>query len=170
MKVLGIITGILMGILGVYAMCVPVRTFMGIGWALGFVLLMNGVEMIVMGFTQKKKQVGQIVIGVLESLAGCFLLFSGIQRVLTDVMVAYIVGIAVLVYGIYLIVAGVQKLKEEKGSSILKIVGGVFGVIIGILSVAHPIVTMISVGYLIAAALIMQGINLIILMTSIEKK
>lgn len=170
MKVVGIITGVLMGILGVYAMFVPVRTFLGIGWALGLVLLMNGIEMVIVGAGQKKKQAGQIVMGILAAVAGCILLFSGVQRVLTDVMIAYIVGFAVLIYGIYLIIIGAQKVKEKKGQSILKIVCGVLAVIIGGMSIAHPVVTMISVGYLIAAALIMQGINLVVLMMSIEKK
>lgn len=159
-----------MGILGVYAMCVPVRTFLGIGWLLGALVLVNGIELLIMGFSGKKKSIGQIILGALEAIGGIILLFSGIQRVLTDVMVAYLIGFFIIIYGVYQIVSACKKYKDAKGSSILNIICGVLSVIVGTLSVGHPIMTMVSVGYLIAIALIFRGIDMIVLAVTFGKK
>lgn len=170
MKIVGIITGVLMSILGVYAMCVPIRTFLGIGWLLGALLLVNGIEMIVLEFGKAKKNVWQIVLGVLGIIAGMILLFNGMQRALTDVMVVYTVGIFIIFYGVFHIIAACKKYKEAKGSSIFKIVCGVLSVIAGVLSIGHPLLTMISVGYLIAITLIFQGVDMVILALAFGRK
>lgn len=162
MKIIGIIMGVLTTILGGYAMCVPVRTFLGIGWLLGVIMLVSGVEMLILGFNKRKKDVGQILLGVLEVIAGGFLLFSGIQRALTDILVAYIIGAFIVFYGVFQIVSACKKYKEAKGNSIFKIILGVLSVIAGVLALSHPLMTMVSVGYLIAASLIFQGINTIV--------
>lgn len=168
-KVIGIVAGVLTSILGIYAMCVPMRTFLGIGWALGFLFLLNGVEMIIVAFSDKKKDIWRCILGILAAIIGLVLLFSGVQRVLTDVMAAYLVGICILAYGIYQIIAGCRNFKEKKGNSILKIVCGVLSVIMGFVSICHPLLTMISLGYVIAATLLFQGIDMIILSVAMGK-
>lgn len=162
MKIIGIITGVLITILGGYAMCVPLRTFLGIGWLLGIIMLVSGIEILVLEFSKKKKDAWQILIGVLETIGGGFLLFSGIQRMITDVMVVYIIGIVITFYGAFQIISVCKEYKEAKGNSILKIILGVLSVIAGILVLSHPFITMVSVGYLIAASLFFQGINTIV--------
>ena len=99
----------------------------------------------------------------LEGLAGIILLFSGIQRFITDVMAAYMVGAIILIYGIFQIAAGTKVYKTSKGKGILSIVCGVLSVIVSIISFTHPILTMISAGYMIAFSVLMQGINMIVL-------
>ena len=157
-KALFIVTGILTIILGVYAMCVPFRAFLSLGWVLAALLLVGGIELIVAA----KKDVWQIILGVLISIAGCVLLFNVVQRFLTDILIACIVGIAVMAYGISLIVSGAKSLKGNKGMGILNIICGVLSIILGGLGVAHPFITMISIGFIIAFCLVIQGINLIV--------
>ena len=157
-KALFIITGILTIILGVYAMCVPFRTFLSLGWVLGALLLVGGIELIVAA----KKDVWQIILGVLISIAGCVVLFNVVQRFLTDILMACIVGIAVMAYGISLIVSGIKGFKASKSKGILSIICGILSIILGGLSVAHPFITMISIGFIIAFCLVIQGINLIV--------
>lgn len=157
-KALFIVTGILTIILGIYAMCVPFATFLGLGWVLGALLLIGGIELIVAA----KKDVWQIILGVLVSIAGCVILFNVFQRFLTDLLLACIVDIAVMAYGISLIVSGVKCLKTSKGSGILSIICGVLAIVLGALSAAHPFITMITIGLIIAFCLVIQGINLIV--------
>lgn len=169
MKVVGVIAGVLTGILGVYAMCVPFRTFLGIGWMIGILLLVNGAEMVIVALSGKKKNVAQCVLGVIGAVIGLIILFSGVQRVLTDVMAAYLIGFSIIVYGIYQLVSGGKHYKEEKGASIWKIICGVLSVLVGAAAVGHPFLTMVSVGYMIAFSLIIQGIDIIMLSLSIGK-
>lgn len=113
--------------------------------------------------SKEKKEIGACILGVLEGLAGIILLFSGIQRFITDVMAAYMVGAIILIYGIFQIAAGTKVYKTSKGKGILSIVCGVLSVIVSIISFTHPILTMISAGYMIAFSVLMQGINMIVL-------
>ncbi|MFZ1644409.1 MAG: DUF308 domain-containing protein [Blautia wexlerae] len=40
---------------------------------------------------------------------------------------------------------------------------GILSVIVSIISFTHPVITMISAGYMIAFSVLMQGINMIVL-------
>ena len=169
MKAVGIIIGVLTAIFGIYAMTVPFKTFLGIGWILGILFLMNGIEMAVAALTASKKDVWRCILGVLTAIAGVYLLFSGVGRALTDMMVIFIVGLCVLLYGIVAIISGAKTYKESKGQGVLKIVCGILSILVGVLSLLHPVAAMIYIGYLIAAALIIQGINTIVLTVSVSK-
>lgn len=169
MKVIGIITGILMMILGGYAMAVPFRTFLGIGWFLGALFLVNGIEMIVHALG-KKKNIWQMLMGVLLAIGGVIVLFNGVQRFLTDMMLVYLIGFYVIVTGVIQICNGVKNMKAEKGVNILKIICGIFTIIAGLFAILHPILTMFSLGYLIAFALIFQGISMILFAVGMGKK
>lgn len=169
-KMIAMITGIVTLLLGVYTIVRPLRTFLSVGWILGFLLLVNGIELAAIALSKKKKEIGAIVLGVLEAIGGLVLLFSGIQRILTDITAAYLVGFCIMVYGVYQIVNGTKIFKESKGKGVLGIICGIVSVLIGLISFVHPVVTMFSVGYVIAFSILMQGINMIVLAASIGKK
>ena len=65
-------------------------------------------------------------------------------------MAAYLVGAIILIYGIFQIAGGAKVYKTSKGKGILSIVCGVLSVIVSIISFTHPVLTMISAGYMIA--------------------
>lgn len=98
LKYLTLITGVLTLLLGVYTLVRPMRTFLAIGWILGILLFVNGIELVILSLSKEKKEIGACILGVLEGLAGIILLFSGIQRFITDVMAAYMVGAIILIY------------------------------------------------------------------------
>ena len=85
-KIITMITGILTVLLGFYAVVRPMRTFLAIGWILGMLLLVNGIELVILSLSKEKKDIGACILGVLEGLGGIVLLFSGVQRFLTDIM------------------------------------------------------------------------------------
>ena len=167
-KIITLITGILTVLLGFYAVVRPMRTFLAIGWILGMLLLVNGIELVVLSLSKEKKDIGACIL-VLEGLGGIVLLFSGVQRFLTDIMATYLVGGSVLIYGIFQIVAGVKKFKDSKGKGILAIICGVLSIIVSIIAFTHPVLTMFSVGYMIAFSVLMQGINMIVLAVNFGK-
>lgn len=115
LKYLTLITGVLTLLLGVYTLVRPMRTFLAIGWILGILLFVNGIELVILSLSKEKKEIGACILGVLEGLAGIILLFSGIQRFITDVMAAYMVGAIILIYGIFQIAAGTKVYKTSKG-------------------------------------------------------
>ena len=81
LKYLTLITGVLTLLLGVYTLVRPMRTFLAIGWILGILLFVNGIELVILSLSKEKKEIGACILGVLEGLAGIILLFSGIQPV-----------------------------------------------------------------------------------------
>lgn len=168
-KIVAMITGVLTVLLGIYTIVRPLRTFLSVGWILGVLLLVNGIELVVISMSKEKKKIGAIVLGVLEAIGGLILLFSGVQRILTDITAAYLVGLCILVYGIYQIINGTKIYKESKGKGVLGIICGILSVLISLMSFTHPILTMFSVGYMIAFSILMQGINMIVLAVSIGK-
>lgn len=157
-KIITMITGILTVLLGFYAVVRPMRTFLAIGWILGMLLFVNGIELVILSLSKEKKDIGGCILGVLgRTWADIILLFSGVQRFLTDIMATYLVGASVLIYGIFQIVAGVKKFKDSKGKAILAIVCGVLSIIVSIIAFTHPVLTMFSVGYMIAFAVLIAG-------------
>ena len=160
LKIIILITGILTVLLGIYTLVRPMRTFLSIGWILGILLFVNGIELVALSLSKEKKEIGACILG---GLAGLVLLFSGIQRFITDVMAAYMVGAVILIYGIFQIVGGIKTYSTSKGKGILSIICGILSVIVSIVSFTHPVLTMISAGYMIAFSVLMQGINMIVL-------
>lgn len=162
MKIFGIIMGILFVILGICAVSMPFRTFLGIGWVVGALFLINGIEMIITGFAAKKKDIWAIIIGVCVGVLGVVLLFSGIQRFLTDVMFVYLIGISVLVHGIYQLIMGFKTWGVSKGTAVAKIILGIISLIAALVAIAHPIMTMFTLGYIIGFSLIFQGVDMVV--------
>ena len=162
MTALGVITGIIMCILGVYSVSIPFKTFLGIGWLLGMLVMVVGLEYIVAGCKKEKKDVWKIICGVLITILGIIMLSNGVQRFLTDMMAVYMVGAAVLISGISQIVNGAKVCKTSKSWGVLGIVLGVLSIILALIALGHPILTMISVGYIIGFNIIVFGVDMII--------
>ncbi len=170
MKALGIITGIAMMVLGFYAVGVPFQTFLGLGWLLGVLLIVNGVEMAVRALGQKKKDILQGLLSIVVVIGGITLLCNFVSRFMTDVAIAYLIGICVIVYGIEEIIVGTKTVKTEKTMGAIKLVCGILSLIAGVFAVMHPFMTMFSVGYIIAFSVVFQGVDIILLSFSTGKK
>ncbi len=168
MKVLAIITGILTAILGFVAFGMPLRVFLGLGWLLGALILINGVETIIGAFSGKK-DIWQCILGIIIAIGGGIILFNTVSRVMTDAILAYLAGMVIIAYGISAIVSGCKGWSKSKTMSILGIIVGVLSVLAGLFSVMHPVITMISLGYIIAFNVIMQGVNMVIMAFALDK-
>lgn len=162
MKVLAIITGILTAILGIYGLCVPFRVFLGLGWLIGILYMVNGIEIIVGAF-HKQKNIWQCILGVIVAIFGVLMLGRVGLRFLNDLMIAYFAGIAVVAYGINMIIEGCKSMKQSKGMGILSLICGVIAILVGIFAFMHPVLTMISVGYIICLNILIQGVNMAVL-------
>ena len=168
MKTLTIITGILTAILGIMAFAMPLRVFLGMGWILGALILVNGVETIIGAF-KGKKDIWQCIFGIIITIGGGIILFNTASRVMTDAILATLAGMVVIAHGISAIVSGCKGMKESKGMGILAIIVCVLSILAGCFSVMHPVMTMIALGYIIAFNVIMQGINMVVMAFAADK-
>ena len=62
MHIITWITGILTVLLGIYAVVRPMRTFLSIGWILGILLTVNGIELVILALSKEKKEIGALSI------------------------------------------------------------------------------------------------------------
>lgn len=162
MKILSIICGIAMCIVGVCAATMPFRVFLGFGWLVGALFVVNGITMAINGFKKETKNVLSGVLGIITAILGLCITCSALQRALTDLMIAYFIGFVLILQGVLRIVEACKLFKKsEKTSAVLLLVCGIVTAIAGILSVGHPILTMISVGFIVAFNLVSQGVSVI---------
>lgn len=166
MKVLAIITGILTAILGCAALAMPLRTFLAIGWLLGALVLVNGITGAITAFS--KKDVCQGIFNILIAIGGGIILFNTFSRVMTDMFLAYLAGFVIIVYGVNMLISAIRSLKKSTAMGVIGIICAVLSVIAGVFSVMHPVLTMISLGFIIGFSVIMQGVNMIVLACSIK--
>ena len=169
MKTLAIITGVLTAILGVIAFTMPLRVFLSLGWILGILILINGVETVIGAFSGKK-DIWQCIFGIIIAIGGGTILFNTVSRVITDAILAYLAGFVIIAYGINAIISGCRNMKKSKSMGILAIICGVLSILAGAFSLMHPVITMITLGYIIAFNVIMQGINMIVIAVSVGKE
>lgn len=54
LKIIILITGILTVLLGIYTLVRPMRTFLSIGWILGILLFVNGIELVALSLSKEK--------------------------------------------------------------------------------------------------------------------
>lgn len=55
-KIITMITGILTVLLGFYAVVRPMRTFLAIGWILGMLLFVNGIELVILFIVKREER------------------------------------------------------------------------------------------------------------------
>ena len=63
LKYITLITGILTLLLGIYTLVRPMRTFLTIGWILGILLFVNGIELVILSLSKEKKEIGECILG-----------------------------------------------------------------------------------------------------------
>lgn len=170
MKTTTIILGIVTIVLGVCAITMPFKMFLSLGWLVGVLFLVYGIEAVFGALKKEKKDVWGCILGVLTAFFGAWITVSAVQRALTDLTIAYLVGFGLICNGVFRFFAAYHAYKKgEKKQTVMLIICGVLAVIGGMMSVGHPIITMISVGYIIAFSLLAQGIGTVMAGCAMKK-
>lgn len=171
-RILGIIVGVLIIILGVYCLFTPVITFGVVGWFIAIAMIADGISKLMLWNDFRKtgaSDVWALISGVLSVALGIVLACSNLAQVALDVFVAYVVSLWVLVSGIARIARSFQMRKAHKAldTQILGsnwdvvLITGILLVVLGILCLFNPIIVMITLGWQIGFAMIVGGIGLI---------
>ncbi len=170
MKVVTMILGILLTVGGFICMFMPGRTFLSSGWALGFMVLVSGVNMIVLYFKNRKETpVWNLCGGIIFAILGGITLFSLPTRILTDVFIAYAFGFGLVCYGIFQIISSVRQQKKVSTSWGFTLAFGILDVLLGGYCFFHPVAGAVTVVVLIAFVIITQGFSLIGLASSMKE-
>lgn len=162
MKWVGVILGVLMVVLGLYGTFRPVMFFASLGWLIGIAVVASGFDGFAAwwaGRKDKSASVWDLLLAILSIVFGVLLLCNVGLRILTDELLVTLFGVWILVAGVVRIVNAVTLRPRMWG---LLVVLGVVLVIGAIVSLMHPLFTMLSIGMFVAFNFIFQGANLII--------
>ncbi|MDL2253182.1 DUF308 domain-containing protein [Ruminococcaceae bacterium OttesenSCG-928-I18] len=173
MKVLSIILGILLIVGGFYMMFTPGITFLSVGWLIGFVFLLAGVNAIVDYFVGKRKgtsSVWDLVGGILCGILGVIILVSPYAEFLADTVLIYVFDFWLIIGGIVRIAGSIQMKKAGDRSWIWVLIIAILSVLLGAYALFHIVVSAVAIGWLLGFIVIMSGFNLIGLGTSLGGK
>lgn len=163
MKIVTIVFGILLALCGVSCMCTPIMTFLQAGYFLVILLLTYGIMGIIKSVKQKDYDV-DFVFSILSVILGLVIMFVPGLRLKTDGVLAYVMAVWFLLQGAVSIFKAFRKKKSESGKGwIWTLIVGIFGVLVGIYSIAHPLVMAFTFGMLVGIYFIESGINMIVM-------
>ena len=167
MKAITIFMGVILTIGGFFCMLAPISTFRTIGWAIGVVLLIAGINLVIDFFTHRKRRgvTGWDLLGGLLTVAlALFILYRhGYAGNLLDELIIILFGVWMLFSGIFRIAGGMRLKELGEKSWFWIIISGTVSLVLGIYGLVNPYVFKFAIGWMIGFSIIMQGINMLTL-------
>lgn len=153
--------GIITIVLSIFVILNPVVGFLSLIWLLGILLLVIGIEIIVSHFiTPHKSRVAGIALGIaviiLASISIAFPLIASI-------IIIILLGIALLFSGVSKIIHGINDKYSKNWKRELSIAVGAFSILLAFMILIFPISGIAFAGILIGIALLVTGIQTIIM-------
>ena len=161
MSLIGIIMGILLIIGGVSCIATPLATFLSTGYLIGASFLVYGIAGLIRN-VQLRARALEIVVDVLAIIVGIISFIRPGATLVFDGMLLYCIAAWFLVQGISSIVFAFE-IKPVIGGWYWVLISGILGVLLGIYSFAHPMVTALTAGILIGFYFIESGVSMIAL-------
>lgn len=180
MTVVMIILGILMILSGISCVVTPVATFSALGWLTGIAILAVGFASILQyAAGHEKRSIWELLGGICGVLFGGFLILNNFAQLATNIVLAYAASFWLLVHGICGIAEALKLRKlnqaapddERSAAWLLVMLLGILTIFMGITCVTQPILSMISVGWLMGASILTSGVKTLVLaVRSFRKK
>lgn len=161
-KTVGIIIGGIIAVVGLAAMLKPFQGYFELGWLVGGLLLIHGIERFYRNVVEKSGRKKQMVLRILEAIVGAAILAGTIMGVITDSVVAFAAGAVVVLFGVYFILNGIR-VAERNSGKILRATIGLLIVGVGAALLYEPEGTMLAVIYTVATAFALQGVDIIMI-------
>ena len=173
MKAMTIFMGILLTIGGFFCMLTPLITFRTIGWIIGVVLLVAGINMVADYFAHRKNggvTSWDLIGGILTILLALFILYRhGYAGNILDELIVILFGVWMLLSGIFRIAGGIQLKKIGESAGLWIVIGGIVSVLLGIYGLVNPYVFKFALGWMLGFYIIMQGVNMLTLAFAMGK-
>ena len=168
MSVLSIILGVLLIIGGFSCMFTPLATFLSTGYYLGILMLVYGVAGIIRAVSRKAGAL-EWILNILAVIVGLIALFRPGSTLIFDSMILTIIACWFVIQGVIQIVLSFKAKPVMKGWY-WGLIAGILGVLVGIYSWFHPVLTAVTAGILIGCYFVESGISLIALAAAIESE
>ena len=166
MKVITIILGVILTILGIVCFFSPGETFLATGYFLAILLLVYGIIGII-NVIRKFSSPITLFASIPAVIIGAIALFRPGSAGAFDALILYLFAAWFVVEGIVNIVVSIKTRFINRGW-VLGLITGIIAVILGAYSFAHPSVSAIAIGVLVGIYLVEAGITLIVIGTTIR--
>ncbi|MCK4560985.1 MAG: HdeD family acid-resistance protein [Calditrichia bacterium] len=167
-----LLRGIVILLLGILLVSRPLPTLIVLVYLLGFYWFFDGIFTLIASIRGRKshKDWGWgIFVGIISALAGVVVFTQPyISAVIGATFVIYVVAVMVLISGIWSIITGIR-LRKEISNEWSMILGGLLSAIFGILLMINPLVSAMTLVWLIGVFALAGGIILIVISFRIRK-
>lgn len=166
MAILMIISGVIMVLCGISCVFAPVTAFVGTGYmtivVAAVMMLLYGAVNVIKAVRDKEYGVNMLF-GALSVIAGALLFLPGMQIVAGGAAL-YIVSFWFIIKGLVtmFLSLNIKRISDGKGWVLAMILGAV-GVLLGIASCIHPIISAAAIGLWIGFYLIETGADMVII-------
>ena len=160
---LPLIRGILLFLLGGYALFRPGMTIGALAQVVGIFVIVDGILSIVAGIMGDVPSRGWVIVrGVLEILVGAFVFANPlIVAGVTATFLVYVLAFSAILSGVLEIVAAIQDRKQIEGEGWL-ILGGAITVLFGVVLLIAPLSFGLFMVRVLGAFAIFSGVSLIV--------
>jgi uncharacterized membrane protein HdeD (DUF308 family) len=165
-----LVRGILLLVLGCYAICRPGMTALALTQVVGIFVIAEGILAIVAAILgQTSSRVWTFVRGVLAILIGIFVFAHPLAVAgITATIVLYVIAFGIIACGVLEIAAAIRDRKEIEGEGWL-LLGGGLAVLFGVLLLIAPVAFGLLIVRVIGAFAILSGIAMIALAFRVRK-
>ncbi|MBQ7564862.1 MAG: DUF308 domain-containing protein [Lachnospiraceae bacterium] len=174
-KILMFILGLLVLIGGIYCVARPGLTYLSMVWVIGFVMFFHAIEDIVTYGERKRLGIADgwnLAGAIIACLCGLAIIISGQAELVTGATLLYFLFVWLISAGIVGII-GAFKLRKHKETGIPAIdsftgrwgwyvVLGILMILAGCFGFAHPILTMLSIGWIVGIDIMVAGIDMMV--------
>ena len=160
---LPLIRGILLFLLGGYALFRPGMTLGALAQVVGIFVIVDGILSIVAGIMGDVPSRGWVIVrGVLEILVGAFVFANPlIVAGVTATFLVYVLAFSAILSGVLEIVAAIQDREQIEGEGWL-ILGGAMTVLFGVVLLISPLSFGLFMVRVLGASAIFSGVSLIV--------
>ena len=165
MFILSIIAGVLLIIGGVACLFHPGATFLQTGYLLAILMLIYGVVGII-NVIRKRADVIELIMDIPAVVIGIIAIIRPGTTLVLDGMMVYLVAAWFVIQGVVSIYLSI-KVRRIQSGWIWGLILGILGLVLGIYSFIHPMVSALTIGMLVGFYLIEAGLNLIVVSTAL---
>ena len=165
MVVLSVIAGALLIIGGVACLFHPAATFFETGYFLAILMLVYGVVGII-NVIRKRAEAIELLVHIPAVIIGVIAIIRPGTTLVLDGMMVYLVAAWFVIQGVVSIYLSI-KVRRIQSGWIWGLILGILGLVLGIYSFIHPMVSALTIGILVGFYLIEAGLNMIVISTAL---
>ena len=168
-KIMLVVTGILLIVLGIVCICNPVETLFSMAWLIGFLTLFSGISKLVFGLRTQNFMPNsgtRVLTGVFDVLFGIFMLCN---NVFVAVSLPLIFAIWLIIEGIIIVVLSFDYKKADFQGWWWLLLMGIAVIVLGFFAMKNLEVTGMTMSIMFGCAVTLLGIAYIVAFFGINK-